>query len=149
MPSSEQKRILLVDDSEADLEMIKMVLDEAGYANPIDTAGSGQEALDFLFRNGAFAGRDTAQPSLVILDNKMLGLSGIEVVAEMRKNPATDLIPVVIFSSSKLSRDITDSYTNGANAYVVKPVAFEEFTRVVNNTLQYWIYTNTDSASGM
>ncbi|HWB58674.1 MAG TPA: response regulator, partial [Chthoniobacteraceae bacterium] len=121
------KRILLVEDSKHDVELTMVALDECHLANHVDVAEDGAMALDYLYRRGAFAGRSQENPVVVMLDLKMPKVDGMEVLRQMKSDPALKTIPVVMLTSSREERDLVQSYKLGANAYVVKPVDFQQF----------------------
>ena len=136
------RRILLVEDSKHDAELTMVALDECHLANHVDVATDGAEALDYLYRRGAFAGRETDQPVVVLLDLKMPKVDGLEVLKQMKSDPALKNIPVVMLTSSGEERDLVRSYELGVNAYVVKPVDFQQFIESVKKLGCFWAITN-------
>jgi CheY-like chemotaxis protein len=135
--------ILLVEDNPRDLELTERALRKANLANRIHVARDGEEALDFLFGEGAFAGRDISQaPRLVLLDLKLPKIDGLEVLQRMKSDPRTQSIPVVVLTSSKEQSDIVRSYNLGVNSYIVKPVDFESFAASVQQLGLYWLLLN-------
>ena len=133
--------ILLVEDSALDVELTIAAL--AKYvANPVDVARDGAEALDYLFRRGAFAGRTTGAPVLVMLDPKMPKVHGLEVLRTIKADPTLKQLPVVVLTSSREQRDVIQSYELGVNAYVVKPVEFEKFVDAVKQLGLFWLLLN-------
>jgi CheY-like chemotaxis protein len=135
--------ILLVEDNPRDLELTERALRKANLANRIHVARDGEEALDFLFGEGAFAGRDVSQaPRLVLLDLKLPKIDGLEVLQRMKSDPRTQSIPVVVLTSSKEQSDIVRSYNLGVNSYIVKPVDFESFAASVQQLGLYWLLLN-------
>ncbi len=134
-------RILLVEDSENDIELTLAALAKH-VANEVDVARDGAEALDYLYRRGAFAGRAGAAPVLVMLDLKMPKVDGLEVLRTIKADPALRRIPVVMLTSSREQRDLAESYEHGVNAYVVKPVEFEKFTNAVRQLGLFWMLLN-------
>lgn len=135
--------ILLVEDNPDHLELTTLTLRENGLADEIAVARDGVEALDYLFGQGAFAGRDTReQPKLVLLDLKLPRLSGLEVLQRVRSDPRTSFIPVVILTSSSEEEDIIASYREGANSFVRKSVDFGEFTEKLQRVQTYWLAVN-------
>jgi two-component system, response regulator len=132
------KRILLVEDSPADAELAMLGLAEYRLANEVLHVRDGVEALDYLYRRGAFAGRGEGHPALVLLDLKMPRLDGSEVLRQMKADPALKTIPVVVMTSSREEADLHLTYTLGANAYVVKPVKFIEFVEAVKQVGSFW-----------
>jgi CheY-like chemotaxis protein len=138
----EQLEILLVEDNPEDAELTMRALRKRNLANQLHWVKDGEEALEFLFGTGRYAGRDPARPpKLVLLDIKMPKVDGIEV---LRRIKASDLrtVPVVVMTSSNEERDVIESYRIGANSYIVKPVAFEAFTDTVSKIGLYWVLTN-------
>lgn len=132
--------ILLVEDNKDDEELTILGLREAHIQNKIDVVRDGAEALDFLFQREKF--KDVELPQLVFLDLKLPKISGLEVLKQMRANPRTKYLPVVIFTSSKEEQDLIDGYKLGANSYIQKPVNFEEFSKAVNVLGLYWLVMN-------
>ena len=134
--------VLLVDDSACDRELTRSALEESGIANRIVEAQDGVDALDYLFRRGPYAGRDTPDPSVVLLDLKMPRLDGHDVLKQIRADAALRRLPVVILTSSKEEQDLYRSYEHGSNAYVVKPVRFEDFLPAVRQLGVFWALVN-------
>ncbi len=134
--------ILLVEDSTDDEVLTLRALKKSGIANEVAVARDGPEALDYLFRTGAYAGRDPAPPQLVLLDLNLPKLSGIEVLRRIRGDESTRLLPVVVLTSSREDRDLLESYALGANSYVVKPVDFVQFAEAVRQLGLYWLVVN-------
>jgi CheY-like chemotaxis protein len=136
------KRILLAEDSEPDIELTLAALVEAHVANEVDVVRDGAEALDYLFRRGPYAGRAEHPPLVVLLDLKMPKVDGLDVLREMRGHPDLKSVPVVMLTSSREEGDLTSSYELGANAYVVKPVDFEQFFAAVKQIGMFWAVIN-------
>ena len=134
--------ILLVDDSELDVEMTLRALKDAGVSNPVKVIADGADALDFLLKRGAFTGRPEGNPILILMDVKMPRMDGIETLNEIRCVESLDSIPVVMLTSSRQDTDILKSYKFGANAYVIKPVDYDEFTKAIYAINLFWIVTN-------
>jgi CheY-like chemotaxis protein len=134
--------ILLVEDSEEDAEMTLRALKRSHVAIPIEWVTDGAEALDFLLKRGAFENRVGGNPMVILLDNKMPRLSGIETLAEIRATEDLKLLPIVMLTSSKQHTDILKSYNLGVNAYVIKPVTFEGFAEAVASIKLFWVLTN-------
>jgi CheY-like chemotaxis protein len=130
--------ILLAEDNANDIELILTAFQDAGLANKIVVTRDGEAALDYLHRRGAHAERAAGAPALVLLDLKMPRVDGQEVLREMRDNPKLRTIPVVILTSSKEENDLLQTYKLGANAYVVKPVAFDDFISAVSKIGIFW-----------
>ena len=137
------KKILLVEDSPDDQELIRMAIAEEHIANEIISLSDGAQALDYLFGRGSYDGRDISDTPLVILvDIKLLNVNGLEVLQQLRADPRTSLIPVVILTSSNEEQDIIEGYKFGANSYVRKPVDFTEFLDAAKNLGVYWLVMN-------
>jgi two-component system response regulator len=138
-----EKLILLVEDSPDDEELTTRALRQAKIANEIVVARDGAEAVDFLFGEGAHAGREVSRvPALILLDLKLPKLSGLEVLHRVRANPVTKLIPTVILTSSSEEEDMLRSYQLGANSYVRKPIDFGQFASAVSHLGIYWLLLN-------
>jgi CheY-like chemotaxis protein len=140
--SKSLRPILLVDDSANDVELTRTALEDSGIANEVIVARDGVEALDFLFRRGPHAQRTTPDPAVVLLDLKMPRVDGHGVLQEIRRDPTLRCIPVVILTSSKEEQDLHHSYEHGTNAYVVKPVRFEDFLPAVRQLGVFWALLN-------
>ena len=138
----QQVEILLVEDSKADAEMTLRTLKKRGIANHVVWVRDGVEALDYLFCEGDYAGRDSGDPKLVMLDIKMPRMDGLQVLARMKKDNRTQRIPVVMMTSSREEFDLLASYTLGVNSYVVKPVDFDAFASIVAQVGMYWMIAN-------
>ena len=137
------KMILLVEDSPDDEELTTRALRQAKIANDIVVAHDGAEAVEFLFGEGAHAGRDLSRmPAVILLDLKLPKLSGFEVLHRLRADPRTRLIPTVILTSSSEEEDMLKSYEFGANSYVRKPVDFSQFASAVSQLGTYWLLLN-------
>jgi len=138
----ELRRILLVEDDPNDAELTLKGLRPRNLANQLDWVKDGEEALDYIFKRGDYAERPNGQPSVVILDIHLPKLSGLEVLAEIRKNPATSHLPVVILTSSREEQDLARGYELGVNGYVVKPVRFGEFIEAIEHLGLFWAVVN-------
>jgi two-component system, response regulator len=137
------KKILLVEDSVDDQELIRMVMEDGHIANEIIALSDGVQALDYLFGRRAYTGRDLSDtPLVILLDIKLPKLNGLEVLQQLRSDPRTSLIPVVMLTSSNEEQDILTSYQNGVNSYVRKPVDFDQFTEAVKQLKLYWVILN-------
>ena len=135
--------IILVEDNPSDADLIKRALNKNNVANKILHLKDGQEVIDYLFGEGQWKGRTTANtPKVILLDLKMPKVSGIEVLKKIKSNEETMGIPVVILTSSKEDPDIKECYKLGVNSYVVKPVGFEEFSSTVAQLGLYWLLIN-------
>ena len=135
-------KILLVEDEEADVELITSSRRKHNLSNEINVARDGEEALDYLYRRGAFEQLQGEDPVLVLLDLKMPKLGGIEVLKTMKSDKKLKNIPVVIVTSSRENPDIQKCYELGVNAYVVKPIDFTEFTEAIKNVGLFWLLIN-------
>ncbi len=140
--SPRSKAILLVEDNPDDEELTLRALGRSRVVNQIDIARDGEEALEYLFSTGRFAGRSGEAPALVLLDLKLPKIDGLEVLRRMRENELTRRIPVVVLTSSKQQEDIVASYDRGANSYVRKPVNFADFFEAVAQLEIYWLALN-------
>jgi len=138
----EAKKILLAEDDPKDVELTLAALEEHNLANEVVVARDGAEALDYLYRRGQFAGRPAGHPVVVLLDLKMPKVDGLEVLRQIKGDPALKTIPIVVLTSSRQDQDIVESYNLGVNAYVVKPVAFDRFVDVVKQLGLFWVLTN-------
>lgn len=142
MDDFEAVEILLVEDSDADAELVLRALRKGGVVNKVMRLRDGVEALEFLFREGAFIQRRGAQPRLVLLDLKMPRLGGIDVLRRLKTDERTRAIPVVVLTSSAEEQDVAESYRLGVNSYLVKPVEFTAFTSVITKAGLYWAVMN-------
>ena len=136
------KRILLVDDSPRDTEMALDALAHHNLANEVLALRDGAEALDYLHRRGQFAARTNGQPAVILLDLKMPKVDGLEVMRQIKSDPKLEVIPVVVMTSSREEQDIVTSYQLGVNAYVVKPLDFQEFVDAVRQVGAFWAVLN-------
>ena len=136
------KRILLVEDSVHDVELTISALRGFQVANCVDVARDGAEALDYLYRRGAFTGREAGLPAVILLDLKMPKVDGIEVLRQIKSDPALKTLPVVMLTSSREEQDLVRSYQLGVNAYVVKPVDFPQFVEAVRTLGMFWVVIN-------
>ena len=139
---SELKRVLLVEDSENDIEMTLEAFSEYHLANQIDIVRDGAEALDYIFCRGAHAERRSGPPVVVLLDIKLPKLSGIEVLREIRADARYAKLPVVMLTSSREEPDLRSCYALACNAYVVKPVDFNQFTEALKVLGCFWAVLN-------
>jgi CheY-like chemotaxis protein len=146
---SNHKKILLVEDNPDDVELTLRALKKNNILNEVVVAHDGQEALDYIFGAGAYAGRDTGDtPAVILLDLKMPKVDGIEVLRRLRAEEQTKLTPVVILTSSKEERDVVNGYKFGCNSYVRKPVDFKQFTEAVKDLGLYWLLLNEPPPKG-
>ncbi len=138
-----EKIILLVEDNPDDEVLTLHALKTNGIGNRVVVARDGAEALDYLFARGTFADRDVDDtPAVVLLDLNMPKIGGLEVLRQLRADPKTRRVPVVILTTSREEQDLVNSYELGANSYVRKPVDFEQFTDAVRNLGMYWLLLN-------
>ncbi|HEY9739201.1 MAG TPA: response regulator [Coleofasciculaceae cyanobacterium] len=138
----ELKRILLVEDSPNDVELILAALAENCLANEVVVVRDGEEALDYLYRRGVFRLRMEGNPVVVLLDLKLPKVDGLEVLAQVKSDPEMRGLPVVVLTSSREEQDIVNSYNLGTNAYVVKPVDFHEFVDAIKELGLFWAVVN-------
>ncbi|MEA5627916.1 response regulator [Nostoc sp. UHCC 0251] len=143
-PFSEQPTfIVLVEDNPTDAELTIRALRRGRISNQIQLLEDGAEALDFLFCQGNYAHRSmTNQPKVILLDLKLPRISGLEVLRQLKSDPRTQMIPVVVLTSSAEDQDMIESYQLGVNSYIVKPVDFEQFNEVVKQLGFYWVLFN-------
>ena len=137
--------ILLAEDNPNDAELTIAALRERKLVSPIHRVADGAEALDFLFCRGAHAHRKGGLPALILLDLKMPKVNGLEVLRAIKEDPQLKVVPVVMLTSSREEADLTRSYASGANAYVVKPVGFDEFMKTVGDLGLFWGLVNEPS----
>jgi len=136
------KKILLVEDNPNDVELTMEALSENNIANAVDVASDGEEALDYLYFKGKFSSRPAGNPGVILLDLKLPKVNGLEVLRKIRSDDGLKLIPVVILTSSREESDLVESYRLGVNAYVVKPVDFNEFVRAIRTLGLFWAIIN-------
>lgn len=135
--------ILLVEDSQDDIDLALHALRHGKLANSIFVVRDGEEALDFLFCRGAYSERSFDHPpKLVLLDLKMPKVDGLQVLKQVKNDPRTRTIPVVIMTSSKEERDLLEGYNAGVNSFIQKPVDFEQFRETVKTLGMYWLMVN-------
>jgi two-component system, response regulator len=143
MDKSSEVEILLIEDNMNDAEMTIRALKKNNIANNLFHLKDGAQALDFLFGTGQFEGRDTnRKPKLILLDLKMPKVDGIEVLSKIKCDERTKLIPVVVLTSSKEHPDVQECYRLGVNSYIVKPVEFDSFLKIVSDLGLYWMLLN-------
>jgi CheY-like chemotaxis protein len=135
------KRILLVEDNANDVELTLAALSEHHLANDIDVVRDGEEALDYLYQRGNYSERKS-NPSVVLLDLKLPKVDGLEVLEQIKSDPNLRTIPVVMLTSSREEQDLVRSYHLGVNAYVVKPVEFQEFLSALKELGLFWAVIN-------
>jgi CheY-like chemotaxis protein len=137
------KVILLVEDNPSDVGLTQRALAKSRGANELVVSEDGQEALDYLFGSGKYAGRDVSEiPALVLLDLKLPRVDGLEVLRQIRADQRTHRLPVVIMTTSKEEQDVAQGYDLGANSYIRKPVDFKQFVESVEHLGLYWLVLN-------
>jgi two-component system response regulator len=134
--------ILLVEDNPHDVELTLRALQKNNLANKVEVVKDGEEALDFVFATGRFAGTTTNHLKVILLDLKLPKVSGLEVLQQLKADDRTKGIPVVVLTSSHEDRDIKECYKLGVNSYVVKPVEFDAFAKTVADLGFYWLLVN-------
>ncbi|OFV96843.1 MAG: two-component system response regulator [Acidobacteria bacterium RIFCSPLOWO2_02_FULL_61_28] len=141
--SPDEVEILLVEDNPDDVELAIHALRRENLANRIEIARDGEEALDFLFCRGRYNNRSfQSPPRLVLLDLKLPKVDGLEVLKEIKGDPRTKAIPVVILTSSREEQDLVNGYKLGGNAYIQKPVDFAQFRETVKQLGLFWLVVN-------
>jgi len=140
--------ILLVEDNPRDLELTLAALERCALANPVVVARDGAEALDYLYQRAASADRDPGDPAVVLLDLKLPRVDGLEVLEQVKRDPALRAIPVVMLTSSREERDLVRSYELGVNAFVVKPVDFTAFFEAIQDLGMFWAILNEPPPRG-
>lgn len=147
--SRRQVEILLVEDSEDDIELTLHALRKEKIANQVHVARDGEEALEFLLGEESASGRCPGYPpGLVLLDLKLPKMDGLEVLRRIKSDPCTRTIPVVILTSSREERDLLQGYGLGVNSYIQKPVDFTQFQEMVRNVGLYWLVMNEPAPTG-
>jgi CheY-like chemotaxis protein len=140
---NQKVEILLVEDNPADAEMTIRALRKSNIINCLLHLENGEEALDYLFAEGAYEGRNREEiPKVILLDLKMPKINGLEVLKKIKSNEHTKIIPVVLLTSSKEDKDILEGYKLGVNSYIVKPVEFANFVKAVGDIGLYWLLVN-------
>ena len=138
-----KKIILLVEDNPDDELLAIRALEKNKIMNEVVVARDGAEALDYLFGAGPYTGRDmSVMPQIILLDLKLPKIDGLEVLRRLRNDKRTKLLPVVVLTSSKEERDLTECYSLGANSYIRKPVNFAQFTEAIRQLGLYWLVLN-------
>ena len=133
--------ILLIEDNPDHVELTLTALRNNNVLNEVHVVASGEEAMDLLYRRGKYA--DAARPGLILVDIKLPGMDGIELVGRIKADPKLKPIPVVILTTSTAEEEIEKSYNNGANSYIVKPVDFAQFGKVIKELKLYWMIVNS------
>jgi two-component system, response regulator len=139
----DELEILLVEDNPADAELTLRALKKNNIANNITVVGDGEAALNLIFAKGEYENRVNENfPKLILLDLKLPKISGLDVLAALKGNPKTRVIPIVVLTSSKEEKDIIESYKLGVNSYIVKPVDFDKFFESVKELGMFWLVMN-------
>jgi CheY-like chemotaxis protein len=136
------KNILLAEDDPRDAKLTLAALEEFNVANKIIVVPDGEVALDYLYRRGKFEKREGGNPAAVLLDLKMPKVDGLEVLKTVKADPNLKAIPIVVLTSSRETSDLTECYDHGVNAYVVKPVDFDDFAKAVKSLGSFWAMVN-------
>ncbi len=142
------RTILLAEDNEHDIELTLSTLESFPLANRIQVVRDGAEALDYLLCRGQYKDRDCVPPAVILLDIKMPKVDGLQVLETIKSTPELKTIPVVMLTSSRQERDVVRSYAMGVNAYVVKPVDFDQFTEAIRQLGIFWALINETPPSG-
>jgi CheY-like chemotaxis protein len=142
------KPILLVEDSPKDVELTLAALEQCQLANAVIVTRDGAEALDYLYSRGSYANRNTGDPVVVLLDLKLPKVDGLEVLQHIKCDAHLRHTPVVMLTSSREERDLVRSYSLGVNAFVVKPVGFDEFFNAIQDLGMFWAVLNEPPPSG-
>ncbi|MUG98572.1 response regulator [Scytonema sp. UIC 10036] len=140
--SESHKIILLIEDNPDDEALTIRALKRSHISNQIIVAHDGVEALDYLFGMGAYAGQDNVKPTVILLDLKLPRFDGIEVLRRLREDERTRLLPVVVLTTSNEEQDMLDSYSQGCNSYIRKPVDFLQFSEAIRQLGMYWLLIN-------
>ena len=136
------KRILLAEDNPNDVELTLSALQQCRLSNEVEVVRDGAEALDYIYRRGNFSSRTECLPCVVLLDLKMPRVDGLEVLRQIKSDPALRHIPVVMLTSSREEKDLIQSYDLGVNAFVVKPVDFDQFLHAIQALGMFWAIVN-------
>ena len=148
MAPSGSIELLLVEDNPDDVELTLHTFEDFKFTNRIHVARDGAEALDFIFCRGRYASRNIQdRPKVILLDIKLPKVDGLEVLRQLKADPAARLIPVVMLTSSQEERDVVESYRLGVNSYITKPVSFDQFVAAVRSLGMYWLLLNKHPSS--
>ncbi len=142
VPMATLRPILLVEDNPKDVELTRAALEASRLANELVVVRDGAEALDYLGRRGEYQDREGPDPAVIVLDIQMPKVSGHEVLAQLRADDTFKRIPVVMLTTSREEANLMSSYEGGANAYVVKPIGFQEFFDAVQKVGAFWAVLN-------
>lgn len=140
--SDEVKRILLVEDSQKDIDLTLAALAENALADEVVVVRDGEQALDYLYKRGSFRLRAGENPAVVLLDLKLPKISGLEVLQQVKSDPSLKMVPIVMLTSSREEPDLATAYQRGVNAYVVKPVTFKQFVEALRELGVFWADIN-------
>jgi CheY-like chemotaxis protein len=139
---AQPSKILLVEDDPHDVELTLMALAENHLSNEIVVVRDGAEALDYLYRRGDYGSREAGNPAVMLLDLKLPKVDGLEVLKRIKGDPGLRTVPVVMLTSSREEQDLAQCYVSGTNAYVVKPVGFNDFMEAVRELGLFWAVIN-------
>jgi len=139
---NQQIEILYVEDNDADIELTLSAFDQCGLTKPIHIARDGVEALEFLLCTGRYAQREFSVPKVVLLDLKLPKVDGLEVLTAIRNDKRTQFLPVIVLTSSREQKDLVESYQRGVNAYIQKPVDFDQFNETIQRFGLFWLVLN-------
>jgi CheY-like chemotaxis protein len=135
--------LLIVEDSDTDYAMTMRSLRDSSIQRDIVRCVHGEDALDYLFGRGEYAGQPPRHPAVILLDLNLPGTNGREVLREVKQDPLLKMIPVIVFSTSSSPTDIETSYQHGANSYIVKPISFTLFAHAMKTFDDYWLQVVT------
>ncbi|MGL6340941.1 MAG: response regulator [Waterburya sp.] len=142
MNNNNQQPLLIIEDSDEDFAALTRMINQAKISNPVYRCEDGEEALEFLYRQGEYADETLSpRPSLIVLDLNLPGTDGREILAELKQNQDLKTIPVVIFSTSSHPRDVDACYRHGISGYIVKPMNTNRLNQLVKTFLDYWFQT--------
>jgi CheY-like chemotaxis protein len=136
------KRILLAEDNENDVELTLNALQECRVSNEVEVVRDGAEALDYIYQRGQYSGRGHGLPCVILLDLKMPRVDGLEVLRQIKSDLAVRQVPIVMLTSSREEKDLVRSYDLGVNAFVVKPVDFNQFVQAIRSLGMFWAIVN-------
>lgn len=140
---SDQALVLLVEDNDDDVALVRRALDKGKVVNPLQVVKSGEEALEYLIGTGRYANRlEYPLPELMLLDLKLPGINGFQVLRWLRQQPGLKSLRVVVLTASDALSDATQAYQLGANSFLVKPIDFNEFVNITNAIQGYWLWTS-------
>lgn len=134
--------IIYADDNPYDIELFLEVFKDLGREEPIVVLRDGQEVLNYLMGPDSTAGTTSELPEAILLDLKMPKINGLEVLQKIRKQPAFADVPIIMITSSTMATDITTCYEYGANAYVIKPIDFDDFVKLIESLFRFWTFLN-------